>query len=109
MGDDIDDTSLDLNNPTQEGIALGEQLARLCDGEFARNPTLRERCADCAFRLGTPPNQSAGTLMNALKAAAERSPFYCHIERGVSSDALCAGWEAMIFDEGVTVPWDYLK
>lgn len=86
------------DNPTPDGIALGREIARLTDGaevEARRlHPNLRERCDDCAFRLGTPPNGSPGTLMNALKCAMERIPFHCHkgVADGDEPTELCAGW-----------------
>lgn len=38
-----------VNDPTDEGRALGREVARLADAEFAKNPALRPRCHDCAF------------------------------------------------------------
>lgn len=80
------------NLPTDEGRALGRELARLCDGEAAAHPDAPERCHDCAFRLGTPPNGCAPTLMDAMKCAIEGEPFLCHID-----GKACAGWALMRF------------
>lgn len=97
------------NDPTDEGRALGREVARLADAEFARDPTLRPRCHDCAFASGTVPNSIAGTLMAALKCAMEREPFYCHVTPASGRQRLCAGWEAMVSDEAVRAPWSHLE
>lgn len=87
-----------LNEPTPEGAALGRELARLCDGEEARGaPTVRKRCDDCAFRLGTVPNQCPSTLMNAVKCIAERDEFFCHRAFDAEGEPrlVCAGYLLM--------------
>lgn len=106
MADDVDFVNL----PTEEGRALGREIARLADVEFAKNPDLRARCHDCAFLAGTDPNGIAGTLMTALKCAMERVPFYCHVIPADGRQRLCAGWEAML-NRGppVEVPWPFLE
>ena len=73
------------NLPTEDGAALGREMARLFDAE----KDAPERCHDCAFRLGTTPNQSAPTLMDALKCVMEGVPFNCHVE-----EKPCAGYVA---------------
>ncbi len=93
------------NKATPEGRELGEQLARLCDGEAKRH-SKDGRCATCAFRAGDHlANGSPETLMTALKCAAEREPFWCH-----EQDQPCAGWALMRFGaaETVALPWDYI-
>lgn len=91
------------NAVTDEGRALGAQMARLCDGEAVRSGK-DARCSTCAFRSGDHlANGSPETLMTALKCAMEREPFWCH-----ESDKPCAGWQMMLFDKGATVAaaWD---
>lgn len=91
--------SLVKNEPTPEGRALGEQLARLTDKAEAKLLAVTgeapKRCVTCAFRRGTYPNGCAITTMDALKCVMELVPFYCHHsekdERGNHS-GLCAGW-----------------
>lgn len=94
------------NATTPEGRALGEQMARLCDGEIAKSGK-DDRCSTCAFRAGDHiANGSPETLMSALKCVMEREPFWCH-----EHDRPCAGWAAMRFPAGQTVqaPWDYVE
>ena len=86
------------NVPTLEGAALGRELARLVDVAEAENlqrfPNQIPRCDDCAFRLGTTPNQCAPTLMDAVKCLVESEPFYCHkgVREGEAPRRLCTGW-----------------
>ena len=90
------------NRPTPEGRALGAQMARLCDGALKGKDDAR--CRTCAFRAGNHlANNSAETLMTALKCAMERTLFRCH-----AADVPCAGWLAMRFPAArtVTAPWD---
>lgn len=89
------------NQATPEGRALGRELARLCDIEEAlireRFPKQHPRCDDCAFRLGTTPNGSAETLMDALKCLYEHVPFYCHKgTRDGEPRHLCAGYAILV-------------
>ena len=91
------------NIATDEGRALGKELARLCDGEAAKAGR-DGRCDTCAFRAGDHvANGSVETLMTALKCVAEREPFWCH-----EHDRPCAGWRMMRFQEAVEMPWDYV-
>jgi hypothetical protein len=92
------------NQRTPEGIALGEQMARLCDKELVDKPD--NRCATCAFRRGDHiANGSPETLMSAMKSCLERTPFYCH-----EQDRPCAGWLAMRAPADVVVemPWEHV-
>ena len=91
------------NQRTLEGIALGEQMAQLCDGKLAGKPD--NRCATCAFRKGEhQANGSPETLMTATKCCMERTAFWCHEE-----NRPCAGWLAMRADADKTVemPWEH--
>ena len=90
------------NMATEEGRALGHELARLCDDEADRRG-IDGRCSTCAFRAGDHlANGSPETLMTALKCAMEREPFWCH-----EADQPCAGWLLMRApsNETVSVPW----
>jgi|SRR5580698_8835378 hypothetical protein len=96
------------NLPTPEGRALGAELARIADLEEEHQrekfPNAKPRCADCAFRAGSIPNGCPETLMDAVKALAECTPFYCH--HGLDSaqpTRLCAGYALLM---GVTARRD---
>ena len=95
------DDTLVPNTPTEEGRALGAQMARLCDNEEpkikARFPKSRPRCNDCAFRAGTDPNGCEETLMDALKCVVESVPFYCHLGMAEGDPKrLCAGFSILV-------------
>jgi hypothetical protein len=98
--------ALTLNEPTPEGIALGAQLARLCDGESpafeAAHPEVKARCGTCAFRAGTLPNGCAVTLLDALKCSMEGVPFMCHEDL-----RLCTGYLLMKSNPPITAPWPF--
>lgn len=85
------------NRPSPEGRMIGEQLARFCDIEEARLikkfPNHAQRCKSCAFRAGTVPNGCLPTVMDALKATLEHTPFMCHqhFDKDGSATDLCAG------------------
>lgn len=70
------------------GAEFGKELARFCDGEYAK--TGRDtRCLDCAFRQGTLPNQNVATLANAFKCIYEGDEtFLCHVHEG----KVCGGF-----------------
>ena len=92
------------NKVTPEGWQLGKEIARLCDAEVAKQGK-DGRCGTCAFRAGDHvANGSPETLMSAVKAMAEREPFWCH-----TWDKPCAGWTLMRFPAGetVTTPWEH--
>lgn len=85
---------LSVNGRSVAGAQLGDMLARFFERELSDQPNeIRERCSTCAFRPGTLPNQSAGTLMNALKCVVERDPFFCH-EKG-REGCHCVGYDVM--------------
>lgn len=97
--------SLVPNEATDEGRALGRELARLCDGELAGKTD--DRCPTCAFRLGDHvANGSPATLMSAVKCMAERTPFWCH-----EHDRPCAGWLAMRAPPEMVreMPWEHAE
>lgn len=77
-----------LNRPTPEGRALGAELLRLLESDFAASPIAAERCASCAFRPDTIPNGCVATLMDALKCVMEGWPFYCHM----GDKPICVGY-----------------
>ena len=98
------------NLPTEQGRALGRQLARLCDlaeaEDLKRFPDQRPRCDDCAFRAGTVPNGCPETLMDAVKCMIEGKPFYCHkgVREGERPKRLCGGWMAMVSQPAEAAP-----
>lgn len=99
------------NAPTPEGIALGRELARLCDAEEQKQldqfPGQPPRCDDCAFRAGTIPNGCPDTLMDALKCVLEGEPFYCHKgmkDQDADPKRLCSGWMVLQTPGGEEFP-----
>ena len=74
------------NRPTSQGRELGTEMARLYN---TGDPEPDLRCLDCAFRLGTDPNGSISTLMDAIKCISEGVPFLCHMEQ---TPKTCAGY-----------------
>ena len=89
------------NRRTDEGAALGVQVARLCESVIGEGKD--NRCNTCAARAGDHiANGSPQTLLSFFKCAAERTPFWCH-----EKDAPCAGWLAMRFDAPTTMPWEH--
>ena len=98
-------TGMRKNVATPEGRALGAHLARFCDIEAAKQGK-DGRCSTCAFRAGDHvANGSPETVMSALKAAMERTPFWCH-----QVDEPCKGWLLMRSQQGETVevPWEHV-
>lgn len=93
------------NRATDEGRALGAQMARFADIEAERSGR-DGRCGTCAFRAGDHlANGSPETLMTALKCVMEREPFWCH-----EHDRPCAGWQLLKADKdaAVEMPWPYI-
>lgn len=89
---------------------LGVCIARFADASEARmlavNPNARLRCRDCAFRLGTEPNQDENTVLAALGCVADNRPFLCHLDPAgaplpddVAPSVACAGWVHAIRDK----------
>jgi hypothetical protein len=99
-----------VNAPCEEGATLGKEIARLTDLEMAKRkqnfPNHVERCATCAFRLGTAANACAPTLMDAMKCVIEgRDQFVCH-ER---ENHQCVGYAILKRDNdrGPECPWPF--
>jgi len=76
-----------INSPTIAGAIQGAMLA---DGIEADG-----RCSECAFRLGSPANQS-DTAYSAAECVREGEPFWCHVpgRAGVRARKVCAGYRA---------------
>lgn len=95
------------NATTEEGHALGRELARLCDvaepAARLKVPELLPRCYSCAFREGGHlANGSPATQMDALKCVVEHVPFYCH--QHDRKDHLCSGWSMMVLAQADDAP-----
>lgn len=107
------------NRPSEEGRALGKEMARLTDlaeaEDLKRFPKQRWRCGTCAFRLGTIPNGCTATMMDAVKCMVEGLPFMCHESpKGRSGEPtqVCAGWMAgqgAVHKHGppIETPWPF--
>ena len=84
-----------VQQPSEHGRILGEQLAWIADAMEPLLTDIPERCKTCAFRKGTIPGQMAGTLGQALNCVAgiDPSPFMCHhtIRQGEPT-GLCSGY-----------------
>lgn len=103
-------TGKEVNAPSDEGAVLGKEMARMADGEMEKRkanfPNHVERCATCAFRLGTVANACAPTLMDAMKCVIEgRDEFFCH-ER---EHHQCVGYAILKRDNdrGPECPWSF--
>ena len=99
------------NAPTPEGREAGAHLVRLTEPavqQLADDGEADERCATCAFRLGTFPNGCPETVLDALKCVMEGEPFYCHDKKRLGET--CHGWFAGRYAlDGKTqvVPWPF--
>jgi hypothetical protein len=83
---------------TPEGKMIGALMVRLAEAEIARlaiEGEPDERCASCAFRLGTVPNGCPQTQMDVSKAVAEKVPFMCHAVKQIGTK-VCHGWFAAV-------------
>lgn len=107
--------TLDHNRVSPPGKALGKEMARFCGVEVKKlidegEWTEDERCASCAFRLGTVPNGCLQTQGDAFKCVLEREPFFCHAVEQIGGK-VCAGWFAMVQSvkgkPKVACPWPY--
>lgn len=103
------------NRVSPEGKKMGEQMARLCDRESKKfiaegEWTEDERCASCAFRLGTVPNGCLQTQLDVMKAVMEHEAFFCHMV-DTPGTKVCAGWfasvQAVKHKPKVICPWPY--
>jgi hypothetical protein len=98
------------NSPSAEGVLAGKELARIFQPaieSFEAIPDMPHRCKTCAFRLGTIPNQTLPTVMDAVKCIAEKEDFFCHTD----TDQLCVGYVAAAVASQntpfVKAPWSY--
>lgn len=85
------------DRPSRHGALLGEALAKIADAGRKANPGVPDPCLTCAFRLGSMPNQMAGTGKIALDCVTGADPddFACH--HGMDENwptRLCAGYAA---------------
>lgn len=95
------------DRPSAHGALLGDILALMADLGERDSPVPLERCATCAFRKGSVPNQSAGTGMLALNCALGIDPdrFACHHGMKDSTPSkICAGYIAARL-----APWSKVK
>lgn len=97
---------------TPQSIELGKTVARMTEKAVARlaaegDPD--ERCSTCALRRGTPANQCADTLMDAMKCIVEDEPFFCHDKK--RKGHACHGWFACAVATqdmpAIKVPWPF--
>ena len=102
----------DRSRVTPLGETLGRQNARLVEKAIAQLESEGEpdeRCATCAFRLGTVPNGCEQTQMDALKCVMEGVIFSCHND---PENRVCHGWYsawATSDKEVVKCPWPFSK
>jgi hypothetical protein len=87
----------DGDRPSQHGARLGKALSAVAELGRKSLPDLPECCLTCAFREGTVPNMTAGTLVLAMRCSVgtDPAPFGCH--QGMRDDQptqLCAGYVA---------------
>lgn len=94
-----------LNKPSELGREMGKKIALICDDVELRRMLLRPRCGTCAFREGTIPNACEATIMDAVKCAAEGTPFMCHEHK--NPKVQCAGWLAMKLHAPIEVTWPW--
>lgn len=104
------------NKRTDEGAALGKEMARLCDSAEPdarlKVPELPPRCSSCAFRDGPHlANGSPETLMTAIKCVMEGVEFQCHDHN--RKDQPCSGWAMMVLSrpddaKPIKMPWDFI-
>jgi hypothetical protein len=95
----MSDKVIEGDRPSAHGAILGEALALLADlgARDARMDNWRDRCATCAFRKGTAPNQTAGTGITALNCVlgVDRDRVACHHGmKGGDPQRICVGYMA---------------
>src|SRR5947207_14076787 len=106
------------NRPSQEGRALGENIARFADVE--EDKWRKElgyvpvRCKSCAYRKGSYPNSCLSTVADAMKCTMERIPFFCHHDVKLKQSGkqqphtICGGWILLYSNEPpVKAPWPF--
>jgi hypothetical protein len=112
----------DHHRVSPEGKAMGKDMARLADAEWAALTATGEeddRCTTCAFRAGTVPNGCFQTQSDAVKAVCENVPFMCHSHQDKHGryDRICGGWfavrrianrkERATGEKMPAAPWDF--
>lgn len=83
--------------PTAEARELGRHLARFVQDARAQLGTegrpLPARCSECVFRLGTQPNGTPQTVLDATECMVKREPFLCAHRDG---EPVCGGWATLM-------------
>lgn len=90
----------DFDRPSRHGQYLGEALVLLArEGRKVSDAPLPDPCLTCAFRRGTLPNMTAGTVFAAFNCAVgvDKDEFACHhgMDEGCPTK-LCSGYVAAI-------------
>jgi hypothetical protein len=108
----------DLVRRTSKGAVMGQMLVKIAEPEIDQLIAKGEpddRCATCAFRSGTAPNQCEQTMFDAIKCVLEGHPFYCHDQTiGTGSQVqpqICQGYYAARQRakdcNNIVAPWDF--
>lgn len=98
MSEPEDRSAATGDRPSMHGKMLGEALALIAEiGRRDAPMSIPDTCLTCAFRIGSMPNQTAGTGMMALNCVLRIDPdrFACHhgMKEG-EPRKLCAGYIA---------------
>ncbi len=101
----------DRSRVSFDGARMGAKLAKLTDKAVKKlelQGEKDERCATCAFRLGTVPNGCIQTQSEAWKATLEDKTFLCHHDD--RRETVCHGHYAIrqaMRGSTIQCPWDY--